>query len=153
MGHLQRSFPFDFPGALIDRERVHVHFAAKAYTLCKACFFGDDEVFSRVLVCRKPSEVEILEEKIGEFDEDVIEDSFKRMFLFSILKAKFSSCGKIKSTLLCTGQKIIAYASRDPVYGIGLDSSDERCGNPEKWLGRNILGECLMEVRSALRGE
>jgi NADAR domain len=39
---------------------------------------------------------------------------------------------------------------QDRVWGIGLVADDERAGSPERWLGLNLLGFALMEVRHQL---
>jgi ribA/ribD-fused uncharacterized protein len=38
----------------------------------------------------------------------------------------------------------------DRVWGIGLTADDPRAADPSSWLGLNLLGEALMEVRSRL---
>jgi predicted NAD-dependent protein-ADP-ribosyltransferase YbiA (DUF1768 family) len=38
------------------------------------------------------------------------------------------------------------------VWGIGLAPEDERARHPAQWLGENLLGFALMEVRSVLAG-
>jgi ribA/ribD-fused uncharacterized protein len=75
--------------------------------------------------------------------------------LMSVLLAKFrSDTGTaIKQQLLETGDAHLAYAeARDSEDGIGLAITDARAGIREKWRGKNLLGETLMNVRTQLRG-
>jgi hypothetical protein len=40
---------------------------------------------------------------------------------------------------------------QDRVWGIGLAADDERTASPARWLGLDLLGFALMEVRQQLR--
>ena len=65
--------------------------------------------------------------------------------------AKFGQDPALRSYLLGTGSRILVEASpQDRVWGIGLVASDPRAADPSTWLGLNLLGEALMEVRSRL---
>jgi ribA/ribD-fused uncharacterized protein len=53
--------------------------------------------------------------------------------------------------LLQTYPKILAEASPfDTKWGIGLAADHSDSCNMQKWKGRNLLGEVLMEVRDEL---
>lgn len=65
--------------------------------------------------------------------------------------AKFSQNEKLLDSLLSTGDKILVEASpKDTVWGIGLDESSSEAIQPLKWIGENLLGFALMEVRDIL---
>ena len=50
--------------------------------------------------------------------------------------------------VLSTNEKIIVKASPvDPIWGIGMASDHKDSNNPEKWVGLNLLGFALMEVK------
>ena len=62
--------------------------------------------------------------------------------------AKFSQNEKPLDLLLSTDDKILVEASpKDTVWGIGLDESSSEAIQPRKWIGENLLGFALMEVR------
>lgn len=77
------------------------------------------------------------------------------------LYSKFSQNQDLKRILLETGDKIIVEAAKDKVWGIGVvefSSSDGIVGaknketggwdkEPKEWMGENLLGRCLMDVR------
>ena len=65
--------------------------------------------------------------------------------------AKFSQNEKPLDLLLSTDDKILVEASpKDTVWGIGLDESSSEAKQPRKWIGENLLGFALMEVRDIL---
>lgn len=45
---------------------------------------------------------------------------------------------------------LVEASPRDRVWGIGLESSDDRAADPGHWQGLNLLGFALMEVRHRL---
>ncbi|MNI91462.1 hypothetical protein D3C73_1491250 [compost metagenome] len=54
--------------------------------------------------------------------------------------------------LLATGDRILVEASpSDKIWGIGLAPDDPNAQIPARWLGQNLLGKALMEVREYLR--
>ena len=66
---------------------------------------------------------------------------------------KFSQNPALQTFLLNTGDKILVEASpQDRIWGIGLAASDPRAADPLQWLGENLLGFALMQVRAQLRG-
>ena len=150
MSYCQKPFYFTFPEKLFDLGRVRVSFANKAFVACKAAFFGDEDCYLKIMSSKAPSEVNTLSKNISDFDEDTLDNSFREEFLFEVLKAKFDSNQRLKTELLGTGDKIIAYANLDTIYGIGLRIEEvgvEECC----WRGQNVLGSCLMQVRTFLR--
>ena len=65
--------------------------------------------------------------------------------------AKFSQNPRLKALLLQTYPKILAEASPfDTKWGIGIAADHSDSCIMEKWKGRNLLGEVLMEVRDEL---
>ena len=65
--------------------------------------------------------------------------------------AKFLQNAELKKFLIGTGSKILVEASpKDNIWGIGLEESSPDATEPHKWLGENLLGFTLMEVRDIL---
>lgn len=65
--------------------------------------------------------------------------------------AKFWQNPRLKQILIDTGDKIIVEDSlQDVVWGIGLEKSHPDAVSPKKWLGTNLFGFALMEVRDVL---
>ena len=71
--------------------------------------------------------------------------------MVSGLISKFVQNPVMRQELLNTGDTIIAEASPyDTVWGIGLAEDDPRAQDQSQWLGKNLLGVALMEVRDVL---
>lgn len=67
------------------------------------------------------------------------------------LVAKFVQNEGLAEELLETGSKtIVACLPQDVLWGIGMDVNEPEVAHSEKWLGRNLLGYTLMQVRSAI---
>ena len=126
---------------------MKIAFAEKAIMLCKASFFGDSEIYDKILNAKTPKEAKRLGRCVKDFSEDLWEE-FREYFAFEILKAKFSSDNRMRETLLSTGTAVLAEATvNDNLWGIGLDIDDPDVFYPERWRGQNVLGTVLMRVR------
>ena len=69
---------------------------------------------------------------------------------------KFSQNKPLAQYLINTADKIDYFVEASPVdniWGIGLAASDEESRNPNTWVGLNLLGFALTEVRDRLVAE
>ena len=64
---------------------------------------------------------------------------------------KFRQNAPLRQMLLDTGDSVIAEASRNEEWGIGIEGPAAR--NPDNWTGLNLLGESLMRARKQLKQE
>ena len=113
----------------------------------KAALFGDQATRSLVLNAPTPAAAKALGRQVRGFDESTWVDR-----RFSIVvranEAKFSQNAELGRFLKQTGDEVIVEASPvDNIWGIGLAKDDERAINPNHWLGLNLLGFALMQVR------
>lgn len=116
----------------------------------KALLFNDTAVATRVLAARTPAEAKALGREVSGFSSPVWESERLSIVVDGNL-AKFGQDPALRSYLLSTGSQVLVEASpEDRVWGIGLVASDPRAADPAQWLGLNLLGEALMEVRSRL---
>lgn len=70
------------------------------------------------------------------------------------LRAKFSQNESLRDYLCSTSPLVLGEASKNPVWGIGMDLNDEEVLNQSKWKkGGNLLGRCLMEIREEFLSE
>jgi ribA/ribD-fused uncharacterized protein len=67
--------------------------------------------------------------------------------MYEGMKAKFTQNEIAKNFLLNTGDCLLAEASYNKTWGTGLSLFDQNNGDRGKWLGRNVTGEVLMNVR------
>lgn len=116
----------------------------------KAMLFGDLEIFEKIVISDKPVEVKDLGRRISGFDDEIW--TAER---YEIVKAgnlhKFKQQPELSEYLLETGNRILVEASPvDRIWGIGLAQDHVDASNPNRWLGLNLLGFALMEVRDLL---
>ena len=65
--------------------------------------------------------------------------------------AKFQQNPAMRDKLFATqGTTLVEASPKDRIWGIGLDRKDPRAQRRETWLGKNLLGEVLTELRDNL---
>ena len=124
---------------------------AEQYMLAeKARIFGDEEIRQQILAEYSQMAMKKLGRKVRDYDDEI----WKEIRFDVVVKgniAKFSKNEKLLDFLLSTDNKILVEASpKDTVWGIGLDESSPEAIQPRKWIGENLLGFALMEVRDIL---
>ena len=117
----------------------------------KAKLFEDAEMRQEILVAKSPGKAKALGRRVRRFEETLwVENRFG--IVVDANFAKFGQNVALHSFLLNTGDKVLVEASpHDRIWGIGLGAEDPRACHPHQWLGLNLLGFALMEVRERLR--
>lgn len=119
----------------------------------EALLFGDRESFSTIMSMRNPSAMRGRGHRIKNYDMLVWERA-RAPIATKGLYAKFTQHPDLWALLDDTGDRIIAEASSSNlIWGIGMRASNPLAQQPEKWVGQNLLGECLMRVRDQIREE
>lgn len=122
----------------------------QAFMWYKADFFRDSDA---KILCEKeknPSNVKNIGRLIKGYNDKAWE-SVRFGFMIYVNLLKFSQNPLFKDELLSTGDKILVEASPyDKIWGVGLAEDDPRIIYKEQWLGRNLLGLSLMEVRKLI---
>lgn len=113
----------------------------------KASLFGDEDARSQILRAANPGAAKALGRQVRSFSEPAwLEHRFAIVLRANI--AKFAQNEALGEFLKQTGRRVLAEASPvDRIWGIGLAKDDERVHNPNLWLGLNLLGFALMQVR------
>ncbi len=116
----------------------------------KARLFNNPEIRQQIIACKSPGEAKKLGRKVKGFDQQKWE-----LERFEIVKrgnlAKFQQNELLGAFLLSTQYRILVEASPvDPIWGIGMAQDHKDVMNPKEWLGLNLLGFALMEVRDEL---
>lgn len=113
----------------------------------KAALFGDQATRALVLQAPTPGAAKALGRQVRGFDEATwLENRFAVVVRAN--EAKFAQNTALGLFLKQTGSRILVEASPvDTIWGIGLAQDDARAGNPNLWLGLNLLGFALMQVR------
>ena len=120
------------------------------FMVTKAEEFGDQEAIRSLKRESDPVTMKNIGKKIKHFDNhrwlSVAEGKIK-----AGLVSKFSQNPFLKDFLLSTGDTKLVEASQDKIWSAGKSLKDKDLWKPEKWSGKNWLGEMLMKVRSELK--
>lgn len=116
----------------------------------KAALFDDENTRLKILEASTPGAAKALGRSVSEFDyEKWAENRFD--IVVRANRAKFRQNPELGNFLKQTGNRILVEASPvDRIWGIGLNQDNERAVNPNLWLGLNLLGFALMQVRTEL---
>lgn len=141
-GYLSNWFPTHFVENGIEYRSVEQYMMVQ-----KALLFGDQVVAEKIMKAKTPKECKNLGQKIVNFDLDTW--YLRRM---EIVKQgnylKFAQNPELLDKLLATGSTLLAEASPfDRIWGIGLNKNQAKYMNPEHWIGQNLLGRILMDLR------
>lgn len=121
----------------------------------KAKLFGDHLVAERVLATANPKMQKSLGRTVVPFDQETWDA--KSLNIVAVgCREKFaqnqSLLHALLHALLRTGDRVLVEASPyDREWGIGLAEDSPLVEFPEKWLGKNMLGQSLMLARQELR--
>ncbi|MDP5209926.1 NADAR family protein [Microbulbifer sp. 2205BS26-8] len=117
----------------------------------KAKLFGDNSAAENSLAVADPGAAKAIGRQVEGFDQELW-DKKKFDIVVQANLAKFKGNQALKEFLLNTGDRVLVEASPvDKVWGVGLAEDDDKCQNPKKWKGLNLLGFALIAVRSKLR--
>ena len=144
-GFLSQHHPSNFVS-----DGVEYTHAEQKMMHAKALLFEDGDMASRIMKATSPKDQQRLGQQVRNFDQTVW-NSKRISIVTEANRSKFQQNDGLRKKLLRTGDAILAEANpRDMIWGIGLDEHDERVHNPAEWLGENLLGQVLMQVRSEL---
>ena len=119
----------------------------QAFMCEKALFFEDEEADAKILATKDPREQKAIGRTIKNFDTDKWSEVCKDI-MYEVCKAKFEQNKHLLKALLATeGKTLVEGSNQDSIWGIGLLESDPRAWNKETWLGTNLLGYTLTELR------
>ncbi len=113
----------------------------------KARLFGDMAMEKQILRAESPRAQQKLGKRVAGFNEHrwAVE---RCRIVFDGNVAKFTQNPDFQQALLRTGTRILAEASPvDKVWGIGFVANAPQAYQPTKWVGLNLLGNVLSEVR------
>ena len=130
----------------------------------KAQIFKDKKIMARILKASSLREAKKLGRQVSPYDEATW-SVYRYRALYKALICKFLASPRLAKLLLKTRDRFIVEAADfDAKFGIGLSefSSEVHRGckiratgefdvQPHNWLGENLLGIALMEVRSNLK--
>lgn len=126
------------------------HNTEQAFMYWKARQFKDYVTCQEIARETDPKRVKALGRAIKNYnDKEWAEVRFDVMVMVN--KYKFSQNPYYGKMLTNTAPKILVEASPyDKVWGVGLGQDDEKILDEKNWLGENLLGKALMEVRKLI---
>ncbi len=116
----------------------------------RAELFGDDETKKKILMSRDPYEVKALGHRVKGFDQSKW-DAKAGSVADTVIRAKVNQHAFIRKFLLDTGDKHLAEAAVDSLWGCGLALDDPNVVKYDKWLRIGHAGRVLMTIRAELR--
>lgn len=117
----------------------------------KAMLFGDTEAADQIMNTDNPAIQKEIGRRVKNFDREIW-DANCYSIVYKANFAKFSQHKNLKRELILTGDKIIVEASPyDKIWGIAMGEDDPGIEDPANWKGLNLLGQCIMNVRSILK--
>ena len=119
--------------------------------VAKAMLMNDMASANLIIAAESPRECKSLGRKIQGFDQALWNERVAQV-AYRVLFQKFEQNEHLGGLLMDTKEQTIAEASpHDAIWGIKLKPSDPRVQEPAEWLGTNLLGNALMQVRAALQ--
>ena len=116
----------------------------------KAMLFDDWDVADQILATDDPAKQKDLGRQVKNYDDELW-SSVRFEIMVEGLFEKFNQNPQLKQALLETrGTEMVEASPYDRIWGIGLAASDPRAQEKNTWLGQNLLGEVLDDVRNRL---
>ena len=143
----------------VDSKRSEklVFFNSEQYFMwVKAITFGDKEIAEEIILKGKnPKTAKALGRKVSNYDDKVWNDKRYQVMVDANM-LKYSQNEELKELLLnkeFDGKHFCEASPKDQLWGCGLHESDPLIDNEKNWLGQNLLGKVLDEVRNKLLEE
>ena len=116
----------------------------------EATYFKDNQIAEEIMTTDDPLECKRLARDIDNYSEhkwnqvayDICEPG---------VHAKFRQNIKLTNLLIMSGNKKLAEASRDDVWGTGFYLGHAHCADPDRWVNQGILGQMLCKLRAELQ--
>ncbi|MDO4378741.1 MAG: NADAR family protein [Erysipelotrichia bacterium] len=119
----------------------------------KASTFKDEYRCQKILEKNNSRDFIEIAKDIVNYD-DKIWSGRKQIVLYQGNLAKFKQNSELAEKLLESGDAVIALCNKiDKINGIGYNREDSRIYKTKNWLGTNLQGFSLMEVRRTLKEE
>jgi ribA/ribD-fused uncharacterized protein len=125
----------------------------------KARLFGDTDTLFRIMNATSPKDQKALGRAVNGFRDDVWLPR-ARTIVYRGNHAKFTQCAGLLTSLLdpisqgytgAIGKFYFVEANpHDAVWGAGMGADDKDILKPDKWRGKNWLGQVLTDLRDDL---
>ena len=116
----------------------------------KAKLFDDDVAEHRILSTDSPYEMKKIGSTVRNFNFNKWSEEAPKIAKKG-LRAKFSQNSHLKERLLSTGDKNLAEATKEKLWGCGVGLYEQGCLDSSRWTRRGIMGDTLISIRDELK--
>lgn len=135
---------FGLPGFKFKNTEQYMMFS-------KADMFHDEVMARKILMTDNARDIKAFGRLVRNFNSNEW-DAVKYAIVKKGNFLKFDQNPSMKKQLLSTGNTTLVEASPyDTIWGIGLYEGDPRAMDDKQWLGENLLGKLLIELRNEFR--
>jgi len=128
-------------------------FCAEQYFMyIKALTFNDHQVANKILYCTKPDEAKELGRQVRNYDNKIW-SKIREKVMYRANFLKYTQNQELKEKLLNPDWKDKRFVEANPydkIWAIGLSEDDPRALNQKTWLGENLFGKVLDDVRAQI---
>ena len=124
------------------------YYTAEHYMMYqKAVLFDDMDTAEEILQVRHPREAKELGRKVKGFRSDLWDEN-KNQIVYNANFLKFTQNTKLMAELMkYPGLTFVEAAENDKIWGVGMKEDNPDILDPNKWLGENLLGYALTDLR------
>lgn len=151
------EWPSNWYRAEFDKERLvngekkllHFYNTEQYFMYIKAIVFGDNETAEKILKTKDPKKAKELGRQVKGYDDEVWQQ-MRYNVMVEANKAKYSQNKDLKELILnpeIADKGFVEASKLDNVWGILRTEDDPLADDEKNWLGQNLLGKALDEVR------
>lgn len=139
---------------MVNGEKKTLHFfnSEQYFMYVKAVVFGDYETADKILKTKDPKKAKALGREVKGYD-DKVWNEMRYKVMVDANKAKYSQNEELKQLITSEefkGKGYVEASKYDSIWGILRTEDDPLADEEEHWLGQNLLGKALDEVRNWL---
>ena len=116
----------------------------------KASLFNDDVAEHRIMSTGSPYQMKKIGGTVRNFEFKKWSEEAPKIAK-KCLMAKFSQNSHLKQRLINTGDRNLAEATKEKLWGCGVGLFEDGCLDSSRWRSRGIMGDILISIRDALR--
>ena len=138
---------------------IHNFFCTEqAFMWAKAKVFKDEEIAQSILSEKSdPMKVKALGRKVRNYD-DKVWDEYRYDYMYEVNFCKYMQDANLRAKLLdkqFDGKTFVEASPYDRIWGIGLgmEVPENIIDNEDNWVGKNLLGKAITQVRTALAAQ
>ena len=152
-GIFSNFYPCSFYLKVNDKDTVKWKSSEQCFMAYKAYYFGDMDIYYKILQSDSPKEAKKLGRQVKNFNEE----SWSKVrydIMSNIVYEKFLQNEELMNFLLSDkfdNKGFIEGSPFDGVWGVKMDYRNPDIDNNENWNGENLLGKVFNEIREKLK--